>query len=84
MYVSVCMCVTERHSPQVLDGSFDALQYDRSLFTPTQCLSVKTRERKRGKDGGRVAKRGAGREESGCFNEGGGQTVVGQERIVVK
>lgn len=57
VYVSVCMCVTERHSPQVLDGSFDALQYDRSLFTPTQCLSVKTRERKRGKDGGRVAKR---------------------------
>lgn len=59
LFVCVCMsvCLTERHSPQVLDGSFDALQYDRSLFTPTQCLSVKTRERKRGKDGGRVAKR---------------------------
>lgn len=53
----MCVCVMERHSPQVLDGPFDALQYDRSLFTPTQCLSVKTRERKRGKDGGRVAKR---------------------------
>lgn len=59
------------------DGSFDAVLYDRSLFTPTQRLSVKTQRAR--------AERMEGKCEGGCFNEGGGQTaVVGQKRIVVK